>query len=514
MRVHTPAGEGMRVLLLEPRAGCLGGMQTGGLAWTDIGVSTAVIGGRSRSFYEAVARYYNGSAASGPMWHFEPKVAALIYAQMLNESVPRVDVREGGDAARIVALAGNGGGGGRIASASLADGSALAARVFIDATYEGALLPLANVSFAYGREATSEFGELVAGVLPEPHPAWERDHPFTSQGQPWINVSGLNANGALLPGVSPAPGPVGSADDAVQSYGWRVTFTFNASNMLRPWPRPESYNASLYALQLAVIRQRNLTSFASVLGLSSAAGNTLPGNSSKTDFNNHYLSQPYLARPYPPAVARSDWPAQQAVWDAHRSWQQGLFYFLATDAAVPQSIRDSAGDFGLPLDEHVACGHFPCQLYVREALRMQGAYVMTETDIVGDVAQPDSVGRGAYTIDTMHASCFPAPADPLGSVLCEGGMQSPSWLNKTLVPFQIPLRALTPRAAECTNLLVPVALSSTHVGFNAVRLEPTWQTVGESAGVAAAFAVAGDVDVQAISVPALQARLWALGQVL
>ena len=230
--------------------------------------------------------------------------------------------------------------------------------------------------------------------------------------------------------------------------------------------------------------------------------------------NNHYLSQPYLSRAYPAAVAARNWTAQQAVWDAHRDWQLGLFHFLATDPRLPQALRDSAFDFGLPLDEHVACGNFPCQLYVREALRMQGAHVLTQRDVAGGVAQPDSVGMGAYTVDVMHQACSPDPADAAGSVLCEGGMQSPSFLNKTFLPFQVPLRALTPRAAECTNLLVPVALSSSHVGFNAVRLEPTWMTLGESAGVAAALAARDDVDVQAIDVQALQARLWALGQVL
>lgn len=202
----------------------------------------------------------------------------------------------------------------------------------------------------------------------------------------------------------------------------------------------------------------------------------------------------------------------EAAWAAHRTAQLGLYYFLATDEAVPASIRASAYEIGLPLDEHVACGHFPCQLYVREALRLQGDFVFTQRDVLDDVAQPDSVGRGAYSIDVMHANLWRDAQS--GALLVEGGMQAPSFLNVSIVPFQVPLRALLPRAAECTNLIVPVALSSSHVGFNAVRLEPTWAVLGESAGVAAAFAVRDDVDVQAIDVPALQARLWQLGQVL
>ena len=147
-------------------------------------------------------------------------------------------------------------------------------------------------------------------------------------------------------------------------------------------------------------------------------------------------------------------------------------------------------------------------------LTLRAASLASADDVSHAAPQPDSVGMGAYSIDTMHGRCYPDPSASASSVLCEGGMQSPSFLNATLVPFQVPLRALTPRAEECTNLLVPVALSSSHAGFNAVRLEPTWMTLGESAGVAAAMAARDDVDVQGLDVLALQARLWRLGQVL
>lgn len=288
------AGEGARVLLLEPRAGCIGGMMSGGLANTDIGVTTAVIGGRTRAFFEAVTRHYG---AAEPLYDFEPSVALKIFEWQLAQAGSNLSVTVGG---RVVALAA--GAGARIASATLADGSTISARVFVDCTYEGALLPLARVSYAFGREPASAFGESVAGVLPEPHPTWEAGHPFTSQGQPWVNISGLAADGTLLPGVSPAPGAVGSGDEAVQSYGWRVTWTWNSSNMLRPWPRPSSYDPSLYELQLRAILQRNLTSWSHILGLGTT--NELPGHSLKMDMNNHYLSQPYRKSPPAPQQPR------------------------------------------------------------------------------------------------------------------------------------------------------------------------------------------------------------------
>jgi hypothetical protein len=496
------AGEGARVALLDPR-GWVGGCMSGGLSVTDVGVTTAVIGGRTRAFFEAVARHYGSNASV--QFNFEPHVAEAIFSSWL--SAAAVDVRLG---ARVSALStAPGAGGPHVTGATLAAGGALSAAVFVDATYEGALLPLAGLAFAFGREPASA-AESVAGVLPVPHPAWEPAHPFVAQKQPWLGVSGRDAGSAPLPGVGAAPGPVGAGDARVQSYSFRVTLTFNASNMLRPWPKPDGYNASLYALQLQAIKARNLTTFASVI--SAAAQNAFIPGIQKIDWNNHFLGQFYLSDSYPPAVAAADWPAQEAVWTAHRAAILGLFYFLANDASVPPSVRDSAGEWGLPLDEHAACGNFPCQLYVREALRLQGAYIFSQADVLGAAPPPpDSMGRGAYSVDVMHAGCFLAG----DGVLCEGGMQAPSFLNASLAPFAVPLRALLPQAAQAANVLVPVALSSTHVGFNAVRLEPTWMTLGESAGVAAAWAASRTAgNAHALDVRALQARLRELGQVL
>lgn len=503
------AGENATVVLLDAR-GWVGGMMTGGLAVTDIGVTTAVIGGRTRAFFEAVARHYNNSA--GPQWNFEPHVAEKIFTWELSQ-VPAVTVRLN---SRISALTtGTGAGGRHVTSAMLSDGTTVSAAVFVDATYEGLLLPLAGLSFVSGREDASVYGESVGGVTPAPHPVWSSDHPLTTQPQPWTGVSGRDAAGAPLPGLSNPPGPVGTGDSMIQSYSFRATLTWDAANIVRPYPKPAGYNASLYGLQLQAIAARNLTTFAEVMSIGRSP---IVAGVNKTDWNNHNLAQFYLAADYPAAIAANNWSAQQAVWDAHRAAVLGCFYFLANDAAVPASIRDSAYDFGLAADEHAACGNFPCQLYVREALRLQGVHIFTQADVEGGAPPPpDSVGRGAYTVDVMHGSCFLSRNASAGAegVLCEGGFQAPSWLNKTLAPFPIPLRALLPRPEEAANVLVPVALSSSHVGFNAVRLEPTWMTLGESAGVAAAWAALRNAgDVHALNVYALQARLWELGQIL
>ena len=517
------AGEGnTTVALLDPRS-WIGGAMTGGLAITDIGTTTAVIGGRTRKFFETVTSHY---ASPKPLYDFEPHIAEKIFWFLLNATNISVQLNT-----RITSLTKGADSPSRITTATTASSSnALSARVWIDTSYEGFLLPLANVSFTYGRESTSTYNETIAGVLPVPHPFPTADKPFVAQPQVWAGVNGRASDGSLLPGVSSTPpGPIGSGDVSIQAYSYRTTFTNNRSNILRPWPKPANYNASLYALALNAILYFNLTTMNSVVwfGALLPCVGVVNCSSTKGDSNNHKFGQFYLANSYPLAVATNNWAAQNAVWDDYRTAQLGLYYFLANDISVPQSIRDSANtDFGLPLDEHIACGHFPCQLYVREALRMVSDFVLTQDDIFNDISQPDSIGRGAYSVDVMHSSIFYTPNGTTttatttggsgdgGILTVEAGMQAPSFLNKSIAPFQIPYRSLLPRRMEATNLLVPVALSSSHVGFNAVRLEPTWMTLGESAGVAAAMAVREDINVQDVDIMELQARLWQLGQIL
>ena len=199
------------------------------------------------------------------------------------------------------------------------------------------------------------------------------------------------------------------------------------------------------------------------------------------------------------------------MWEDHEEAYLGLFYFLATDPGLPPGFAQGSKEIGLPLDEHVGTGHFPGALYVREALRMQGDFVFSQKDVEEGEVHVDSIAMGSYSIDIMHHSRY---VDKLGVVMEEGGMQAPSFLNTSVPPFEIPYRAILPKRAQATNLLVPVALSSTHIGFNAVRLEPTWMPLGESAGVAAAIAAKSGLDVQDINVTALVGRLRQLGQVL
>ena len=509
MAAVAAAREGASVLLLDPRATPVGGMMSGGLANTDIGTTTAVLGGLTRAFFEANCAHYYPSKAPCAFFNFEPHVAEQIFlgpSFLGNASLP-ITVSL---ASRLTSI--------RKVGATIISGVTLAGdlidgRYWIDATYDGALLAIAGVSSAFGRESNETYGESVAGVLPEPHYNATPAEPFTSQGQLWTGLSPFWPNGSTIPLVTPPPGPVGSGDDRLQAWNVRITLTNDTANMVQPWPRPASYDPASFELLRRYVAMRNATVFEHT-GL--CCGGTLPAPPgapfrSKFDVNSQRLDFQGLNWGYAQAVQTNDFAAQERILQAHRDFTLGAYYFLQNDPALPASMRASMSDFGLPLDEHVACGHLPCQVYVREALRMVSDFVLTQADVETAVNKSDSVGMGAYSIDVMHGSTY---ADAAAGILQEGGMQAPSFLPKNLVPFQVPLRALLPRRAEATNLLVPVALSASHVAFCAVRLEPTWTVLGESAGVAAALAARTGCDVQDIDVAALQARQRAVGQVL
>jgi hypothetical protein len=374
--------------------------------------------------------------------------------------------------------------------------------VWLDATYEGLALPLTGASFTWGREAPQVYNESVAGVT-QPCGDVSPGHVYTCQPQVFAGVRAAWPNGTLLQGVTPPPGPAWTGDNRTQSYNFRVTLTTNASNLV-PFPRPEGYDPSAYELFRRYIALHEITNASKLLG-----GTRLPHE--KYDDNNQMTDWVGESWAYPPAIAAQNQTAQDAVWSRHTTLAQGFFYFLATDPGLPAALRESMRTWGLPADEFLNSGHWPPSLYVREALRLVGDFVLSQADREVSLTKQDSIGMGAYSVDVLPLSQF---ASINGTVEREGGIQAPSFLPPSLPPFEIPYRALVPRRSELSNLIVPVALSASHVAFCAVRLEPTWMVIGESAGVAAARAAAEGVAVQDLDVPALQVRLRQLGQVL
>ena len=376
------AGEGAETLLLEPRgAANIGGMVTGGLSATDIGTTTAVLGGRTRAFFEAVGHAYGSNAS---VYQFEPHVASDIFSGWLAAAAPRLTVVVG---ARLVSagLSSEAASGGprRWDNATDATGRTFAGRVWVDATYEGLSLPLVGASFAWGREGGSAFNESVAGVT-QPCGAVSPGHNYTCQPQLLAGVGALWGNGSAIPGVTPPPGAPWTGDNRTQAYNFRVTLTNNASNAA-PFPRPAAYDPADYEFVRRYIALHGLNSTHGLVGGTALPGAKFDDNSQLTDWVGE--SWAYVA-----AVAAADAAGAAAVWTRHETLAQGYFWFLANDPGLPAGVREGMRGWGLPADEFSETGHWPPQLYVREALRLQGDWVLTQ---VGGRRMGGADGRAA-----------------------------------------------------------------------------------------------------------------------
>ncbi len=459
------ANEGLRVALLEPRRH-IGGMVSGGLGRTDYG-NKAVIGGMSREFFERVGAEYGDEVA----WFFEPHVAEQVFRDWLAEAGVDVFFEHRVD---TVAKSGT-----RIAHIQMENGAAFAAKVFIDASYEGDLLPRAGISYTWGREGRDAYGESLAGRREH-----SKYHQFPHP------VSPYDEDGNLLPLVYGGdPGKPGEGDKKVQSYNFRLCLTDDKGNQA-PFPRPPGYDPKRFEIlkrYLATVPDLELGKILSI--------GRMPKH--KTDINNNGpVSTDYIGGSwdYPEA----DYKRRAEIWEAHKLYTQGFLYFLAHDPSVPASLQAAMNEWGLAKDEFVDTDHWPHQLYIREARRMIGQYVQVQADLQTRRTKPDSIGMGSYNSDSHHVQRIPTPD---GAVVNEGDMQVP------VSPYEIPYRVLVPKADECANLLVAACVSASHVAYSSMRMEPQYMIMGHAAGVAAAMATRGEVPVGEIDVAQLQARL-------
>lgn len=467
------AREGRKVILLEPGER-LGGMISGGLSATDVGAE-AVIGGYSREFYERAGKHYGVPI----QWYVESRVAERILNEMVQEAGVTVLYGQ-----RLRERNGVSKQGTRIDSITMENGRTFRANVFLDATYEGDLMAQANVSYSWGRESSAQYGESLGGVR-------ER----TPKHQFEVDVSAFDEQGKLLPEIQQGPrGHSGAGDKKVQAYNFRLCMTQVKSN-LSPVSRPASYVSSRYAL-LA----RTLSAMESKLGRPMRVDEVLsvvPIPNGKADINNNgAFSTDFIGGNwnYPDA----DYATRAKIWQAHKDYQQGMIYFLMTDRSVSNSLRSEMRNWGLCKDEFVRTDHWPHQLYIREARRMLGEFVMTQKDIQGELTKPDSVGMGSYNSDSHNVQRF---VDENGFVQNEGDMQV------EVEPYQIPYGMLLPRRNEASNLLVPVTFSASHVAYSTLRMEPQYMILGQAAGVAAHMAISAGSSVQDVDRAALAARL-------
>lgn len=496
----TVARQGRTVVLVE--AGIHpGGMSSEGLGATDIGNKKA-IGGTAREFYRRIRRHYSENPnawkwesreqfrgtghdpADDAAWTFEPHAAELVFRQMLDEAGVPVRWSERLDLNGGVRKTGN-----RIESIRMESGLVLKARVFIDASFEGDLMALAGVSFHVGREANLVYGETLNGV----QTAHAVKHQFTHPVDPWREPG--NPASGTLPGVSAdRPGPDGSGDQRVQAYCFRLCTTDVAENRI-DWPKPAGYDPLRYELLL-----RNFE----------AGDHRVPWNpvrlpNRKTDSNNNFAvstDYPGMNHDFP----CGDWETRDRILAEHRDYQQGLMWTLANHPRVPPGVREHFRKWGLAADEFTDSGNWPRQFYVREARRMISELVMNENHCRGKLVVEDPVGLAAYTMDSHHVQRY---VDSGGRARNEGDVQVGGF-----PPYPVAWRSIRPRESECSNLLVPVCLSASHIAWGSIRMEPVFMVLAESAGLAACLAIENETSVQNIEYDELRQRLHAAGQIL
>ena len=466
------ARDGLKVVLVAPEQR-LGGLTTGGLTWTDFG-NKGSIGGISREFYRRLGRMY-GVAEE---WTFEPKVAEQVLQEMIAEA--RVPVRPGHFLKSLRRK------GSRIQAITTERGLTVEARIFIDTTYEGDLMARAGVSCTVGREDNSKYRETLNG-------SQVRDkHQFDYSVSPFV-VDG-DASSGLLPGIESGPvAPNGTGDRRVQAYNFRMTLTQVPENRI-PFPKPRGYDPREYVLLSRYLQHDWKWVF----------GKFDPLRGGKVDKNNHGpISTDFIGRNY--AWPEADYKTREKIFQAHVVYQQGLMWFLANDPAVPEECRARMSAWGLCKDEFTDTGGWPRQLYVREARRMVSDYVLTEHDCRGVRKAEDSIGLGSYGMDSHN--CRRVVID--GAVKNEGDVQVGGFS-----PYPIAYRSIVPRRGECENLLVPVCVSTSHIAYGSVRMEPVFMILAQSAAAAARIALEGDGAVQNVDYGRLRARLVELGQVI
>ncbi|MEI3797713.1 MULTISPECIES: FAD-dependent oxidoreductase [unclassified Chitinophaga] len=489
---------GKTVIVVSPDKH-VGGLSSGGLGFTDTG-NKSVIGGLARDFYHRIWLHYQQPAAwkwqqqaeygnkgqgtpamdgaERTMWIFEPHVAEQVFEDYIRENNLKIYRNEWLDRKQGVKKEG-----GKIVAITTLSGQTYSGKVFIDATYEGDLMAAAGVSYTVGREAVATYGEswngVQTGVLHHGHYFKQNISPFRIAG---------DATSGLLPRVSGEdPGEKGAADKKIQAYCFRMCLTDKPANRI-PFPKPEGYDPTQYELLTRVLDS----------GWNEVFNKFDPIPNHKTDVNNHgpfSFDNIGMNYDYPEAT----YERRKEIIHEHEVYQQGLLYFLANDARVPAAIQHRMQTWGLSADEFRDNHNWPHQLYVREARRMKGVHVMTQQSVLGESAVPQSIGMGSYTLDAHNAQRY---------VKKDGYVQNEGDIGVDIKePYQVSYGSILPQRAECSNLLVPVCMSASHIAYGSIRMEPVFMILGQSAATAAALAIDGNKAVQEVDYGQLKVQL-------
>ena len=507
----------------------IGGLTTGGLGQTDIG-NKAAFGGIALEFYRDVAKWYAdekhwtrqkpteyfpdgqcaGSKDGGSMWTFEPSAVLAILegwekrdgldihrGKLLDRGPGKVKLKGEGEQRKIVSFL-------------TLDGTEYRGKMFIDATYEGDLMAAAGVSYAVGREANSVYGETINGnVSTEAAGAW--NHGINDEVSAYVKPG--DRSSGLLPGVEPynPDEKPGDGDKRVQAYCFRMCLTDDPGNRI-PFMKPVGYDERNYELLFRdfekgfALSERPSGARAWKWEWCPSIMSKMPNR--KTDSNNRCgFSTDFIG-------ANWNWPEatyaeREQMLKAHLDYQMGLMWTLANHPRIPEVVREYFSKYGTCKDEFLdgLGSGWQRQLYVREARRMIGDYVMTEHNCRGKVKASRPVALGAYTMDSHHVRRVETKD---GFVRNEGNVEDHGFAG----PYPIDYGAIIPKRGECSNLFVPVCLSASHVAFGSIRMEPVFFALGQVAGTAAAQAIDANCAVQDLPYAPLARRLLADGQIL
>ena len=495
-----------KVLLVSPDKH-LGGMSSHGLGFTDSGHKD-LVGGLANEFYAKIYDHYKDEAAwnivskeefgnkgqgtpamdehTQTMWTFEPHVAEKVFTDWVNHPNITVLADEWLDRNRPLHINGK-----EIKGFYTLSGKLMKGKIFIDATYEGDLMAAAGVSFTVGRESNEVYNENYNGIQ---QGVFMHHHNFKHlKVDPYVVEN--KPNSGVLPKISTGSiGKNGEGDYKLEAYCYRLCLTKIEDNKI-PITKPDGYNKDDYELLGRIYKKGWDETFHKF--------DEIPNG--KTDVNNHGpFSHDNIGMNYDYPTATYE--RRKEILEEHKRYQQGLMYFTMTDPRVPEKIRQEMSQWGYAKDEFTDNGGFPSQIYVREARRMVGDYVMTELDVMGKRETPESIGMGSYNLDSHNVQRYITKS---GHVQNEGdiGVKPPH-------PYTIAKGSILPKESECTNLIVPVCVSSSHIAFGSIRMEPVFMILGESAAQIADLSIKNKTSVQNVNYSELKNKLEEAGQIL
>jgi hypothetical protein len=484
------AREGASVILLEP-TNHIGGMNTGGLCFSDSDqMYREQLMGLFHEWHLRIQKDYQNRGITLPYdvnvknqatWSYEAHVASRVTNAMLSEA--GVTVLTGRYLQSVTKT------GPRINSLVTSNGT-FTARVFIDGSYEGDLMDAAGVKWRIDRESRAEYGESHAG----------RQYPKKR-----MEINGFDETGNPLPLITAVGrGPDEIGDDELMVYSFRIPMTKEKGPNKVPMPAPAHYDPAKFEVIRRYVKRH---------GQGGVNFSYLPVPNKKIDANNAIGSQFSIGLiGGAKAWAEADQAGRAAIVEAHKQYTLEMIHFMKTDPVFNQARRNEIAAWGLCADEFAQSGHFPPQLYVRASRRMRGMYVIKQSDILDQITKEDPIMVSSFPIDSHDCRRV---IQPDGKVINEGTIfpvrQMPERIG---YPYHVPYRSILPQPTECDNLLVPVALSCTHVAMSSLRIEATWMLIGQSAGIAAALAKTQNIAVQDLPYATLKPRLQAQGQVL